>query len=361
MKTIIDLNQARFSEKETILLDSGELKASLFRFPSGVSAVRLKNELGELVILPYQGQQIWSANMCGRPLTMVHMFDQPYPTRNFLETFGGFLQHCGATAMGVPGEGDTHPLHGDLPNAPYQAAFLELGEDQHGNYLGLGGKYRHTMAFNFNYLAEPMVKLYAGSSVFHVSLAVSNLKKSSMPLMYLAHINYRSVEYGRLVYSAICDSQHMRVRADLPAFIKVAPGYREFVQDLKEHPEKHLVLKPDLIFDPEVVIFMDYLPDGKGWAHALQIHPDGSADVVRHRPEQLKYSNRWICRTADQNSLGFEPATAEGTGFTSELKKGNVQTLEPGGVFLCDLQLGVLSKKETQKEEELIQNVLASD
>ena len=71
--------------------------------------MRLSNGEGELIILPFQGQQIWSANFGGRDLTMRSMFDQPRATRNYLETYGGFLLHCGFTAMGVPAEGDTHP------------------------------------------------------------------------------------------------------------------------------------------------------------------------------------------------------------------------------------------------------------
>jgi hypothetical protein len=115
-----------------------------------------------------------------------------------------------------------------------------------------------------------------------------------------------------------------------------------------------------LQFDREVVIFLDYLADEQGWAHALQVHPDGSADVVRHRTDQLEHALRWICRTPDQDAIGFEPATAEGTGFTSEKKKGNVKYLPAGGVFHCDLQIGVLSADETQKEEILIQKTLAN-
>jgi hypothetical protein len=105
------------------------------------------------------------------------------------------------------------------------------------------------------------------------------------------------------------------------------------------------------------VLFLDYLPDELGWAHALQVHPDGSADVVRHRPEQLNHALRWICRTPDQDAIGFEPATAEGTGFTSEKKKGNVRYLPPQGVFQCDLQIGVLSAAEVIKEEDLVRKI----
>ena len=95
-----------------------ELKANLFLYPSGVHAIRLVNSRGEIIILPFQGQQIWSAIFDERELSMRSMFSIPKPTRSYLENYGGFLLHCGATAMGVPGDNDTHPLHGELPNAP---------------------------------------------------------------------------------------------------------------------------------------------------------------------------------------------------------------------------------------------------
>ncbi len=157
----MQLQPAFFSEREKSLIEFGALAASTFLYPTGVAGLRLKNWQGELELLPFQGQQIWSAAFRGRTLTMKSMFDAPNPTRDYLQNYGGFLIHCGATAMGVPAATDTHPLHGELPNAPYQEAFLIAGEDERGQYLGLGGRYRHTLAFSANYTAEPLVKLYA--------------------------------------------------------------------------------------------------------------------------------------------------------------------------------------------------------
>ena len=57
-----------------------------------------------------------------------------------------------------------------------------LGEDEHGHYIGLTGQYQYTVAFSHSYIAEPLVKLYAGSSVFHVSMTVTNLKQSEQTL-----------------------------------------------------------------------------------------------------------------------------------------------------------------------------------
>jgi len=358
MQTTFHLEPEQFFAHETILAEHGELTASTYRYTSGVCALRLKNSLGELIMLPYQGQQIWDATMCGRRLTMKSMFDEPYPTREFLSAFGAFLMHCGATAMGAPGPEDTHALHGELHSAPYQSAALVVGSDEKGEYIGLTGTYRHTVAFNCNYAATPLVKLYAGSSIFTVSMNIRNLKASSMPFMFLEHVNFRPVDGGRLAQTVHADPENMRIRANIPPFMEVASGYREFVQVLQQDPARHLVFDPQLVYDPEMVIYLNYLADAKGWARTLLIHPDGSGDLLRHRPEQLDHGVRWICRTADQDALGMEPCTAEVEGFTAEKKKGNVRSLPGGASFKSDLEIGVLTGDETRREEMLIEQVL---
>ncbi len=347
-----------FQEKERPIFNQPGLSASTFRFSSGVCGLRLANEVGELVMLPFQGQQIWSAAFSGRNLTMVSMCSEPRPGVPFLETFGGFMQHCGAIAMGGPSPQDTHPLHGELPNATYQKAYLVSGEDARGTYIGLGGKYQHTVAFGFNYLAEPLVKLYTGSSLFEINMSVTNLKNSGMELMYLAHINFKPVDYARLVYSAVYTPEHVRVRSGIPAHIKPLPGYKEFLTELKAHPEIHHVLNPDLKFDPEAAIFIDYLADADGWAHSLQIHPDGGADYVSHRPDQLPRATRWLCRTPDQDAMALvEPGTAEPEGYLAEKAKGNLLVLPPKGKFAAQILAGALDGGAARKVEEKINRI----
>ena len=358
-ETIVHLTPEIFGEKEKTLVENGPLSASTFRFDSGVSGIRLKNEVGNLVLLPFQGQQIWSAEFSGRNLTMKSMFSQPRPTRQYLETYGAFLLHCGATAMGVPSKDDAHPLHGELPNAPYQRAYLAVGKDERGPYLELGGQYQHTVAFNHNYLAEPLVKIYAGSSLFWMSMVITNLKRTEMELMYMAHVNFRPVDNGRLVYSVVHTPEHIRVRTSIPAHIRPLPGYLEFIAELKKYPEKHHALAPGLMFDPEVVFFLDYLADEQGWAHSMQIHPDGSADYIRHRPNELDKGIRWISRTADQDALGIVlPATAEPEGYLAEKAKGNLEILPAGETFRCELEMGVLSPGEAKEMEEGIAKII---
>jgi hypothetical protein len=261
--------------------------------------------------------------------------------------------------MGVPEAEDTHPLHGELPNAPYQTAQLLIGQDERGPYMGVTGSYKYTVAFSHNYVARPLVKLYANSSRMPLSMSVKNLKNSEMELMYLAHVNFRPVDNGRLIYSAPCTPDHVRVRSSIPSHIRPPEGYREFLTQLEDQPEKHNVLKPELTFDPEVVFFIDYLADDRGWAHSMQVHPTGSADFISHRPAELDHAIRWISRTADQNALGLVlPATAEPEGYTAEKAKGNIKVLPAGGEFRCQLEVGALTPDEASALEEQIKQIV---
>jgi hypothetical protein len=132
------------------------------------------------------------------------------------------------------------------------------------------------------------------------------------------------------------------------------------LQELEAHPEKHNVLSPGLAFDPEVVFFIDYLADSSGWAHTLQVHPDGSADFISHRPAELDHGVRWISRTADQDCLGLIlPATAEPEGYTAEKAKGHIKLLPPGGEFHFELELGALTPAEAKTLEEKIAQIVA--
>jgi hypothetical protein len=359
--TTLYLQPEFFGERETLLVRHARLSATAFRYPSGVCALRLENEEGSLIVLPFQGQQIWSAEFGGRTLTMKSMFDAPNATRTYLENYGGFLLHCGATAMGVPTADDSHPLHGELPNAPYQRAFVVVGHTDAGPYIGLGGHYQHTVAFSTNYIARPLIRLFSGATTVQVSMTLTNLKQTEMELMYLAHVNYRPVDNGRLVYSAPCTPESVRVRKSIPSHVRPGPGYVEFIEELGAHPEKHHVLAPELVFDPELVFTIDYLADEEGWAHSLQVHPDGSADYVRHRPAQLDKGVRWICRTPDQDALGLcLPATAEPEGYTAEKAKGNLVIVPGQGNWHFDLEVGALSAEEAAAVEAQIEQILAA-
>ncbi|MGQ9625616.1 MAG: DUF4432 family protein [Anaerolineae bacterium] len=356
----INLEPCFFGEKEKVFLEHEGLSASLFRYESGVCGLRVKNELGYITMLPFQGQQIWWVEFEGRALTMKTMFPEPRPTQDYLSTYGGFMLHCGATAMGVPTREDTHPLHGELPNAPYQKACLKVGQDEKGPYIGLSGEYQHTVAFKCNYVAKPLVKLYAGSMLLPISIAITNLRDAEMELMYMAHVNFRPVDNGRLVYSAPCTPKSVRVRTSIPSHVRPSEKYLKFLKELQEHPERHNVLSPELEFDPEVVLYIDYKADEEGWAHSMLVHPDGYASYIRHRPKELNHGVRWICRIPNQDALGIVlPSTAEPEGYLAEKAKGNIKFIPPRGSVKFELEAGLLRPQEAKQMEEKINRILA--
>ena len=361
--TNIQLQEQFFSEKEKIFIEQGELSAALFRYENGVCGIRLKNSKGQIIMLPFQGQQIWHCEFENRELTMRSMFEHPVPTDDYLSTYGAFLVHCGATAMGVPSKDDTHPLHGELPNAHYQKAYLQVGHDEGGTFIGLGGQYEHIVAFNYHYLFEPLVKLYAGSSVLSISSKLTNLKQTEMEMMYLTHVNFRPADGGRIVYSAPCTPEHTRVIINVPEHMKSSypiEDFRAFLETLKEHPEKHLTFTPDLILDPEVLFFIDYLADAEGYAHSMHVMSDGYAHYLKHRLTELNKGVRWIAKTPDQEALGlFLPGTAEHQGYTAEKEKGNIRVLQGGESMEFSLQAGLLAPQAAEQVEKTIHEILS--
>ena len=341
----VTLRPEHFTPARRALATYGGMTATCFRYDSGVAGLTIANEAGHVDLLPFQGQQIWDAQFFGRRLTMGSMFDEPLATQDYLSTYGAFFIHCGATAMGNPGPEDSHPLHGELPNAIYAEARLIVGEDEAGPFMGLAGAYRHRVAFTHNYVAEPVVKLDAKSGRIRASLTVRNLKRSPMELMYLAHINFRPVDNAALVDTVPDDPRHMRVRAALPRGYVASAGHQALLAEMLADPVRHRRIVAGRAIDPELVLSLDCRADEAGWAHSLQLLPDGAADFVSHRPSELAHGVRWMSRGGDQDALGLMlPATADPNGYTAEKAKGHLRILPPKGEFHCALEFGALEK-----------------
>ena len=356
---VINLRPEQFTEAPAVLARAGGLTASTFRYGTGVAALRIVSEVGRITLLPFQGQQIWDAEFFGRPLAMRSIFDEPIATDDYLSTYGAFLIHCGVAAMGNPVPTDDHPLHGELPNARYQEAQLLVGADADGPYMGMTGCYRHRVAFRQNYVARPTVWLHARSSRIRAELEVRNLKHLPMDLMYLAHINFRPVDGARLVDTVPPGAGHMRVRTALPSLFVPSEDYRRLLAAVVADPSIHRAIEPGRIIDPELVFALDCLADGAGWAHSMQLHPDGAADFVSHRPDELDHGVRWMVRHGDLDALGLLlPATAEPDGHAAETAKGNVRQLPPQGAFRCRYEFGALGREDAERMQRQIDGVL---
>jgi hypothetical protein len=346
MPARFEFQSANFGTNKKTLAEGFGFRVSTFRFNSGVAALQVESIRGEIVVLPFLGHQIWSCSFDERNLTMKSMFGQPVPTNNYLETYGAFFLHCGVTAIGAPGPEDRHPIHGELPLAPFRTGYIEFDEVR--RTCSVVGIYEHTVAFSDHYMATSTYTMQSDSTLLDVSIKVDNIKNSPMDLMYLGHANFRPVDDGELFYSARLTPETVRVRRSIPPHIKPKSGYREFLDALASNPGIHHKLRPNLAFDPEVAMMIDMISDEDGFAHALLKHPDGAADYVRYRPDQCGQCCRWICRTPDQDAIGIAlPCTSEVEGYAAEKKKGLYVTVNGGESWSADIRLGTLSRVET--------------
>ncbi len=357
----ISLRRNYFTEKERTFVDFGNLKVTLFMYESGIQGVKLANEAGHVIVLPFKGQQVWNVFFHGRQLNMKTMYQEPKNTDYFLDTYGCFVMHCGALRMGCPGPEDDHPLHGELPYADYDEAAVVVGEDEKGQYVGLTGLYDYNRAFGEKYHARPLVKLHEGSSLIDVSMTIENYSNYPMELMYMCHVNFRPVDYGRIVQSADWTKESMELRAAIPEHVKVSQDFRDFLAKLEENPKLTEVIKPEDEYDPEIVFFLrSPKVDERGWSHYMQIHPDGSADYVRYKPEELDHNTRWISRTKDQEGLGLAlPTTCDPEGYTAEKKKGNIKEIPAKSSVSFSVAAGYLNKEEAEEMEALIGEIVS--
>lgn len=352
----IDLTDAQFGAVERIIVSNDRIAISTFCYGSGVAALRMKTARADIVVLPYKGQQIWRAKFDGRDLTMGSMFEEPVDTQDYLRTYGAFFIHCGLAGVGAPGPQDSHPLHGELPNAPYQAAWLEV-DDADGS-VSICGRYQHTIAFSLNYVATSKVTLGFDETWLTVGLSVENKRNVPMDLMYLGHANFRPVDFGRLIYAAQYDPDNVRVRTSIPAHISPAEGYVEFIEALEREPVLHHVLRPDLAFDPEVVFAIDMIAGLDGWTHAMQKLPDGRADFISYQPAQAPLTGRWLCRTPDQQGLGIAfPATSGVEGYQTEKAKGSYVELAARDTWSITMRMGALNEADADAMEDSINHI----
>lgn len=342
MTVALDLDERTFGESERLLATSGAFRVAAFRFRSGVAALRVENGAGRAVLLPFQGQQIWDAEFLGRRLTMRSMFDEPRRTRDYLRTYGAFFIHCGGTAMGNPGPHDTHSLHGELPNLPYQSARIIFGEDDAGRYLELTGAGRDTLAFDHDFVSRPSLRLREGGTAFRAAIEVDNRAGAPMPFLYLAHVNFRPVDGSLLVDAARDDHAETVVRR--PAFAPDTPAAVLAYHDaVAADPSHHRKMVRGVPVEPELVLTAKAAAGPDGWTHALQRHPDGTGDFVSYRPSELPYAVRWITRGADQDALGLVlPATAPPDGLAAAKSNGQIVWIAPGHSFRTEFSFGAL-------------------
>lgn len=339
----IELHSGVFTEARRRIVVMDGIQAVAFRYPSGVAALEIDTGTARFVMLPWQGQQIWDAHAGGRRLTMRSVFDQPLPTRAFRRSYGGFFLHCGGTGMGHPGPEDDHAQHGEMPNMPFERAMLRLDSGT----IALAGVAHEREAFSHAYAFRPELRFRAGSAMVGARVEVENEGGAAMPFMYLAHVNFCPVDGARIVDAKGVDPS-VAAPGLAPEFATgEAAALRRWHDEVARDPGRHRRIEAGDRVEPEFVAILRPVADAEGRAQALQLLPDGSADVVRYRPADLPLAVRWLTRARERQALGLLlPATAGPDGRAAARRAGMLRHLAPGEVFTTELTFGAVGPQE---------------
>lgn len=356
MNANIRLQKRFFGAKERTILESDELTASLFRFDTGIEAVRLQNGRGHLVVLPYMGQMIWDAVMDGVDLTMKNMFPEPRAAATIVETYGCFAFHSGLLRNGCPSPEDTHPLHGEMPCAAMDTAELVIGEDTAGPFMALTGSREYAMGFGSRYLARPLVRLRPGSTLFEIEMDVANLAGEPMELMYMCHMNFAYAEGATIHQPARFTPEDTVTRTAVPGHVVASREYLEFISALAADPSRMKTLSETARYNPEQVCYVKNLrTDGQGRTHLMLRRAEGDGFYTAYAPAQFPHTVRWVLCNPDQQVAAFAlPSTCEPEGYLAEKAKGHVRLIPAKGQASFTVTAGYVDAARAGEVADLI-------
>jgi hypothetical protein len=325
----MSLRRSSFGEKEREAVRYGGLTASQFRYDTGIEAIRLSNARGSVVVLPYMGQIVWSANFDGVELAMQSMFREPRPAKVIVETYGCLAYHAGLLRNGVPSPEDTHILHGEMPCAEMDEAGIACGADARGPWIAVTGSREYAMGFGAHYLAKPRVVLRPGETGCEIVMGVENLSAAPMDLMYLCHVNFAFAEGARIVQPVPFTPDHVITRTAIPGHVTPNPDYRALLEALAADPARMRTLSEPERYDPEQVFYIKGLkPGADRLVRFLMARREGDAFAIAWDPAVMPHTIRWILANSDQRVAAFAmPATCEPEGYLAEKRKGNVRSL----------------------------------
>ncbi|MEI9600383.1 aldose 1-epimerase family protein [Moellerella wisconsensis] len=325
MKTIIALHKTVFTENPTSVLYNDDFKVTAFKYSSGVEGLRIENNKGYLTILPFLGQMIWDAEFCGKNLKMENMFAEPKAVKTVVETYGCFAFHSGLISNGCPSPEDTHPLHGEMPCAEMNSAWLVLDKDS----IAIHGEYEYVMGFGHHYCASPSVTLQANSALFDIKMSVTNLASVAMPLQYMCHMNYAYIDNAQLRQNI--PSEAISLRESIPGHVQPTEQWLAFNQAIKTGAVKLDVLDQAALCDPEIVFFMDALAQYTEQPEFIMQAPDGTEFMTRFNSAELNYATRWLLYNGDQKVAAFVlPATCRPEGFLAAKRNNSLIMLAAG-------------------------------
>lgn len=337
MKTRVPLHREQFHTTPTTLLQNAAFHVELFRYPAGIEAVRISNQRGAVVVLPFYGQMVWDVCFDGRTLTMGHGFKQPLPGSSIVDTYGCFAFHSGLLANGCPAEDDSHPLHGEMACARMDSAWLVLENDR----LSLEGETEYIKGFGHHYLAAPAVRIEADQPRLHIEMTVTNLAGAPMPLQYMCHLNSAWIPDGE--FKQTIPPHAFQLRTSVPAHVKPTPQWQTYTAALARDPQALQRLDRPEMCDPEIVFFADDLPQ-YGDEMQFELHaPQGFALMTRFSSQQFPYATRWLLHNRDQQVAAYVlPATCRPEGFNAAQRAGTLLSLAPGEQRFFSVETGIV-------------------
>ncbi|MGJ3508104.1 aldose 1-epimerase family protein [Enemella sp. A6] len=337
MSTRIALEHDYFTDRPRTILEHDGITVTAFRYDTGVEALRLQNQRGHIIVLPYLGQMIWDVVFDGRSLTMLNMFDQPRTVDTVVDTYGCFAFHSGLLSNGCPAPEDTHPLHGEMPCAPMDRAWLDVRPGE----VGVGGVYHYVQGFGHHYEAKPSVTITTDRPRLSIDMAVTNLSKyQPMPLQYMCHMNYAYVEDARFTQSM--NEEVFHLRDTVPAHVQPTPEWEELNAEIQRGEVDFSTLAEGHRCDPEIVFFADDLAR-HGEVVEFGMHsPAGYAYSTKFATADFNYATRWLLWNPDQQVAAFcLPATCRPEGHLAAVARGTLIELAPGATRTFHVDTGV--------------------
>lgn len=321
----VELQREFFKESKKVIFQNEGMNATLFRYPSGVEAIEIFNSRGRMVVLPYMGQMIWDLEFDGADLKMKNMFSQPKKAVSVIDTYGCFAFHSGLIRNGCPAPEDDHDLHGEMPCADMDRAWLEITD----NSISVCGETEYVKGFGHHYLARPKVEMFIDETFIKMSMQVKNLSSDEMPLQYMCHTNYAYVENAELKQNIPADA--FKLRESVPAHVKPTAKWLEYNKKLISGEETLHALNQPEMYDPEIVFFADEIDAYTQEAEFEMVSPEGVTFFTRFSTAEMNYATRWILHNSDQQVGAFVlPATCRPEGFLAAEKSGTLLKLEAG-------------------------------
>lgn len=345
MSTRISLTSAMFADQPARLLQHGELTVTAFRYASGVEALRVENRRGYVIVLPYLGQMVWDVVFDGRSLTMASMFDEPRPVTQIADTYGCFAFHSGLLANGCPAPEDAHPLHGEMPCASMQAAWLDVLDQE----VVVGGSYEYIQGFGHHYLAEPTVMINGATPRLRIGISVTNRSAyQPMPLQYMCHMNYAYVDDAS--FSSSLDQEVFQLRETVPAHVLPTPAWEALNAEIRSGKADFSTLANGRRCDPEIVFFADDLRRHADEVEFAMTSPTGDRYTTRFSTAEFGYATRWILWNPDQQVAAFAlPATCRPEGYLAAAANGTLIKLAPGQTRTFTVDTGVSAAGQEQQ------------